>query len=145
MDALRQDDMFSGILVLWPRCRLTKPEFVAGAWLRLRGYSVDVVQSALKRHRAQYLDIIRPAWNTLFRDLASDGGGGSGRNDLQILLGHVRRHAKEDGHKGVDDWTDGDAFREYLDANPVNRAGIVRGWRTYFADRGESPSDFLEE
>lgn len=145
MDALRQDDVFSCVMALWPRCRLTKPEFAAGAWLRLRGYSVDLVLGALKRHRALYLDAIRPEWKTLFRELASDGEDDRGRNNFQVLLANIRRWMSKNGWKHVDDMSDGEIFQGHLDANPGKRAGIVNGWREYFADRGEPPPGFLTE
>lgn len=144
MDAIRQDDVFSGITQLWPRCRMTKPEFAAGVWLHLRGYGVEVIKSALKHHRATYLDAIRPEWKTLFRELA-DTGDGSGRNDLEILLTNIRRYAPTLGVKGIDDLKDGEVFQRHLDANPGRMAGIVRGWQEYFADRDEAAPSYLAE
>lgn len=143
MEALRIDDVFSAIQELWPRCRMTKPEFTHGVWLRLRGYGVDVVQSALKRHRALYLDAIRPEWKTLFRELASDGGEDARTNEFQVLLTQLRKHLEKNGVKGVNDWSDADVFQNHLDANPGARKGIVNGWRAYFVDGGETAPDFL--
>ena len=131
---------------LWPSHRVTAEMLrVVCRWDDwLSGLRLDHVKQSVRGHRRDFPDGTKPEWNDVFRRIAGKGReDGSRANDFTILLRNVREAAVKDGHKGVQNWSDADAWLEYCRANQNWVVGATTCWRLYFQDMGEAVPEFL--
>lgn len=133
---------------LWPSHRCTEEMLRCVCrwddWLsRLR---MDYVQQAVRGHRRDNPDGTKPEWSDIFHRIAGktrEGGGGA--NSFEILLRNVRVAAKKHNHKGVDNWSDEDAWHEYCRANPHGVRANTRYWRACLEEVDAAVPQFLCE
>ncbi|GAG40872.1 unnamed protein product, partial [marine sediment metagenome] len=80
---------------------------------KLCHYDEATIGNALRRQRMDEPDATKPAWKPIYRGLA-ELGHKDGKSPLTVLLTQVREAAKEYGVRGVDEWTDADAWHHHL-------------------------------
>ena len=137
------DDFIPYVKSLWPSYKCEPEQVrVLSRWDDwLCHVSIDTIQAALKQVRREHPNETRPDWKQVFR-LIHENGRGSTRNDFDVLLNGVRTVNQK---HGSDNWSDGEAWQVYVDANRGNAKGQLYYWTNYLRDIGARVPEFLEE
>ena len=134
------------IKALWPSHRVTAEMLrVVCRWDDwLSNLRLEHVQQSVRAHRRDFPDGTKPEWGDVFRRIAGKNrNAGGGMNDWQILMRNIREASAKEGHKGVDNWSDEDAWHEYCRANATTVKCAAYRWRTYHIEQEIEVPEFL--
>jgi len=155
-DSVDYDGFEKLIRDLWPEYKFT-PTMLREIWNSVKKFSADTLAPAMRSHRFDEPDNVRPSWKAIKNELYAKNKGES----LGMLPAHIAKcraqlerewqvnaeRCRMSGWRPIAEWSDQEVWENFLESNtrPITHYRAGDGWRAHEDDPGRRAKCAKEE